>query len=1074
MNKVQQLIDFLGHYPRIDGRMADGKVKGYFKEYAQAAFQQLAAALDTPSGKVGFRNVHETHSGEVYFKFMVFEHHGIAVTLTWNGAHTKVAIQTIASLRGTWGGRAVLAPLTDLLKPKAMRAHFDTLHHAMPPKPSESDAPPMPMDAVRITPQGKVGWVTQAEGLPGKRALSVRVESTLYRVHEHNATVLLPANQVQDALRTDLHELATLSYERWLTLPAWTVAHNHLTRWLDGMAASPFLGKALYHRWMYQHQAVVDLATKCILVRQPLTDEALEAAHRISDFLADGSAEQKKVGRLLRHVQFRLQPDLPEPVLGDPPFRHGDQVTFYTLSGIVVDVLPTMYDQGAKWGWEFFVFGTERYASKRVNPEVMRHTTLDTRDRYITINPHWTTLNQLHDFYFIPSKWHEAAITSALEELGFQYERDPMGDFLVKGINPNLMYRMRQATKQYGLRPLPLTRQDHGPLPQSPKDNMPMSDSIAYTTPAFKFSAVTEVPRDKITLRPDLFQGRQHDFAKETVDKIVREGFDKSREPIIAWKDAQGRYVVISGHSRWEASERLFEAGDTGLKTMPVKFFQGTLQDAIDFAVLESNRDGTQEGLKSDLQAYRRAIRQGRNREFLQGIFKPENRLRLLEDIVSLDEDGTWMRYLDTSAEKHFPYLQRNAAWVGQLRKQLPELTHRHEHELFEYLYAIKDGKTTGKQRLLITKDQLFSLVEKRVARTDFTPERPLNLAALPSTSAVTEPQRERMAEVQAEIDRLARERAEKDDLIATATASQEFELVGKFKRRQSAINALITEKKLEIATLQQAIGKLEANTIDLFTAPDAAPDTPPPTDEIEALESMLASLGEASDEAPSNGADEADEGMAALDALMAELDVEAPPANRSDVDGEAAPGESAKRPPTDSQDLLHLLTDGHYFAQHPENVLGELYDFKNPWGQLEKRVRMTGDGGVAQFDHLKRFLPAPSDPLAAPSASDSEALNPTERLRVEQVLTQAVKAEQADQEKVILGVNREACPEGSHCFEDVLAKFNEGIVKTKSRRGCGTNATPEASTKRGCRRTAGGGSFSLTRRTSTITSNGG
>lgn len=356
-----------------------------------------------------------------------------------------------------------------------------------------------------------------------------------------------------------------------------------------------------------------------------------------------------------------------------------------------------------------------------------------------------------------------------------------------------------------------------------------------YPKPKHRFSEVQEVPRSSITVRPEIFQGRETDYAQETVDKIVREGFDKTQEPIIVWMAEDGKLVVISGHSRWEASRRLYEAGDKSLVTMPVKVYQGTLAEAMDYALLESNRGITQEGLKSDLRAFKFAKQKGYNREYLQGIFKPESRLKLLEDISSLSENGSFLTYIDTEAEKSFPYLQRNAHWVGQIRKQHPELTSSHEEEMFRYLYGLSDtAGSSARKKLLVTKGQFFDLLEKKVSRIDFDSLKPLNLEQVVSTSALTDPAKERIKEIDKDIDKLEQERNQKDELIVRAMKEGKESLIEKFKERQEEINQVITRKILEKQKIEKEIGILERTSFDLFTSID-----PGPTDHAESKKTM-------------------------------------------------------------------------------------------------------------------------------------------------------------------------------------------------------------------------------------------
>lgn len=326
-----------------------------------------------------------------------------------------------------------------------------------------------------------------------------------------------------------------------------------------------------------------------------------------------------------------------------------------------------------------------------------------------------------------------------------------------------------------------------------------------------RFSDTFKLQRSKITIRPDLFQGRTHAFAKETVDKIIGEGFDKSQYPIIVWFDHDtGKYILISGHSRWEASQRLYKMGDKTLENMPVKEFKGELEDAIEYALLESNRSGTEEGLRSDLKAYKLAIQKAYNKEKLLGIFKPESKLKLLQDLSFLNENGLFLQNMGEESEKSFPYLQRNAQWVGKLRKQLPQLTDFHEKELFDYLY-----KNT--QTLKISKEKFFELVENKVSRFDFKPEHALNLSNVANSSSYTDPIREQIKALEKEIEDFKKEISNKQTLIVKAYESNPH-LVPKFNDRITALNTLIIMKIEQKMKLESSIKHIENNVVDLFS----------------------------------------------------------------------------------------------------------------------------------------------------------------------------------------------------------------------------------------------------------------
>lgn len=348
--------------------------------------------------------------------------------------------------------------------------------------------------------------------------------------------------------------------------------------------------------------------------------------------------------------------------------------------------------------------------------------------------------------------------------------------------------------------------------------------------PGERFSKTFELDREKIIVDPKRFQGRQTDFSRDTVNAIVSKGnYDKSGEPIIVWFDAAlDKYIVISGHSRFEATGILLKSGkQPDLKTIPVKEFIGTDEQAADFAVLESNRGSTQEGLKSDIAAYKRAISKGYNKEYLMTIFKPESKIYKLRDLSHLNPQGRFLEYLDTPAEKSFPYIERNATWVGQIRSKLPQITDLHENEIFDYLY--KDNK----KGLTLSKDKFFQLIDKRVNRIDFEQSKPLNLNNVVSSNSLTNPIVEQINDIDREIEKLNREREAKLDLIIRARQEGKTELIPKFQERLNDIQKIVLRKLEERDKLQKSVGRIERETVfDLFSMPAAPEPKPEPVPE--------------------------------------------------------------------------------------------------------------------------------------------------------------------------------------------------------------------------------------------------
>jgi hypothetical protein len=332
---------------------------------------------------------------------------------------------------------------------------------------------------------------------------------------------------------------------------------------------------------------------------------------------------------------------------------------------------------------------------------------------------------------------------------------------------------------------------------------------------AQRFSPVMYIDRNLIDTAPKTFQGRQSAFAEETVAKIVSEGYDISQEPIVVWQDpATSKYIVISGHSRWQASRILYARGQEDLKQMPVKLFNGTKEEAQEYALLESNRSGTAESFKSDLKAYKIAAAKGYNRQQLLNLFKPESKLRLLQDLALLDPKGMFVEYIGEDSEKSFPYLRRNAGWVAEARRAYPGLTHRHEQEMFDLFY--RAGNTNG---LKLSKDNFNKMIERKAGSAFFNPAEPLNLAKLPSTSGLVEPLVLEIQEIEREIERQKKTIDKQRENITNANATNKAELVPSFKAKISEAEKIILRKMADIERLKRNIATIEKNTqVDLFS----------------------------------------------------------------------------------------------------------------------------------------------------------------------------------------------------------------------------------------------------------------
>ena len=318
----------------------------------------------------------------------------------------------------------------------------------------------------------------------------------------------------------------------------------------------------------------------------------------------------------------------------------------------------------------------------------------------------------------------------------------------------------------------------------------------------FKFSKPQEMPVSNIVLRPEIFQGRTVPFAKETVDKILREGFETSQDPIVIWHDDQKKEnIVISGHSRFEAAKR-----SKTLKKIPVKFFNGDKDEAIDYALIESNRSGKAEGVESDIKAYIRAKERGYNKDFLRSIFKEDSYISILDKLTKLNPQGRFIELLskgDSNEAKSIPYLLRNAVWIGQLRKFYEKLTNAHEAELFNFLYKSDRG-------LKIKKEALYDLIKKKVENFNFDASKSLRLDKEKDFETIKEsdPGLAKFRSMKAAIDNWNIERVKKEELWARQIKIKELSAAKKTEERIAEITRAIKAKLKEYIDFEDKLKK--------------------------------------------------------------------------------------------------------------------------------------------------------------------------------------------------------------------------------------------------------------------------
>ena len=242
-------------------------------------------------------------------------------------------------------------------------------------------------------------------------------------------------------------------------------------------------------------------------------------------------------------------------------------------------------------------------------------------------------------------------------------------------------------------------------------------------------SGVILVDIKKINKDTARFQNRENAESSESVNRILaavkNNAFNWAAfDPIVVWRDpSNGKLFVLSGHSRTRAFEILSEQGATvdgkNFAKIPVKFFNGTEQEAIDFA-LNSNTLSTKETDVERANYYRRLI--GTMPEYkLKELAennegKNANRIiayaHLRPNSYTLDA----LKRLQNSSTENAEIVKTVADWIGRLMILYPNLTPEHDKEIFNWLvieghYGIGAGKVNNYQKLLdVIRIAIFNL----------------------------------------------------------------------------------------------------------------------------------------------------------------------------------------------------------------------------------------------------------------------------------------------------------------------------------------------------------------------------
>ena len=262
-------------------------------------------------------------------------------------------------------------------------------------------------------------------------------------------------------------------------------------------------------------------------------------------------------------------------------------------------------------------------------------------------------------------------------------------------------------------------------LIHSNEKTKPEAPKAKKNTKVAQYTGVKTIPLSDLYTDEKRFQNRKK-LNEEIVKNIVNNFKPTDLDPLVVWYDKkQGKTFVLAGHHRFEALKRLKH------KNVPVKFANDdypTEADAIRYAKEISNANRTLEEPYERAAIYRKYREEGYSEKEIndKAALEGKNRSYIL-NLSCLNPKGatmsTLVQFSQTQSKADKNEAERIADWIGQARRNAPELTDAHEKEMFDFLMNKEASKRTT------TKVKFLEYV--RACWNPFEPTAPLNLARM-------------------------------------------------------------------------------------------------------------------------------------------------------------------------------------------------------------------------------------------------------------------------------------------------------------------------------------------------------
>lgn len=298
---------------------------------------------------------------------------------------------------------------------------------------------------------------------------------------------------------------------------------------------------------------------------------------------------------------------------------------------------------------------------------------------------------------------------------------------------------------------------------------------------------VVQIPLHRITTSVKDFQNRKKHYSSESVNKIVEAvkvgSFDFAMfDPITVWDNPAKKlekFIVLSGHSRFEAFNRLVKLGHDEFAKIPAKVFRGSFEEAQELA-LNSNTLSTKESYTERANYYRDLRLKGASLSELVKLSK-QNEGRDSARILAysfLSKSGivlAALQALEAAEDTSRNNILTIAQWIGNTRLKFTELTDFHEKELYEWLiesaYGTKAGQYSNQAAFI---EAVQKLIIKNSTEGIFNSDKPLNPLKFSTKTSVEIEYDNKLNEIQKALKEATTERDNKRKEFAARGASQD------------------------------------------------------------------------------------------------------------------------------------------------------------------------------------------------------------------------------------------------------------------------------------------------------------